>query len=448
MSALRTRFGLAGLGLLSLTIAVVVMAFWYLGYAQKLFEGTGRQYKAEFANAQQLAEGDLVRVDGRKEGRVRKIEDRDGGRTALVTFDVKDDAGPIYRDAHIGLRWRTLLGGAFYLTVDRGTPSAGDLPEGATVPKANNDEQVEIEDVTSVFQGGAKKGLATLPGELARGFSDPDALPRLLDTAAATSPNLTQALSALRGKQADTDLRALMQGTADTVSALDAPRDELRALVSGAAGTLLTTGDRADDIRSTLALGGGASDSIDVTMKRLSTTLDGADTLVGKLRRSAADVAPTLRDLRPTLGSTDRLLSRATPLVRALKPTLRSVARLGSNGVPLIDALQPSLDRLDDTILPYLARKDPGTGKPTSVMIGGTAAGFGGSAGQRDENGHFIRFPATVGASSVYLPCRTALTDPTAKELAVCDDLQTAAQNYLQYVPGLTGSPAATKGKG
>ncbi len=76
-------------------------------------------------------------------------------------------------------------------------------------------------------------------------------------------------------------------------------------------------------------------------------------------------------------------------------------------------------------------------------MIGGTAAGFGGSAGQQDTNGHFVRFPASIGDSSVYLPCRTALTDPTKAQLVACEGIEDALQNYLSYLPSLL--PQKTK---
>lgn len=443
MTLLRDRFGMAGLGATALILSVFVTLFWYLGYAQKLFEGEGRKVRAEFTAVPQLQEGDPVRVDGREEGRVRKIEDVGGGRGALVTFDVKDQAGPLYRDAQVQLRWKNLLGGAFYLEVDRGTKQAGDL-DGATIPRAQTVQQVEVDDVTTIFEGRARTGLTTMPGQLSKGLRDPAALPALLDAAADASPALEQGLRGLRGTTPDTDLRNLVTGAAATVTALDAPRDELRSLVAGAAATLGTTGARNAELRRTLAEGPGLTQQVRTTLARLDTTLEGADGLVGKLDRSAADLGPTLAALRPTLSSTASLLDRARPLVRTLRPTVTSLARLGRTGLPLLDRLQPSLDRLDDTILPFMSRKDPITGKPTSAMIGGTAAGFGGAASQQDTNGHFIRFPASIGSENVYLPCKTALIDPTAAQSVACDTLEKAAQTYLSYLPQL---PATRRGK-
>ncbi|WP_354698884.1 hypothetical protein DSM112329_04582 [Paraconexibacter sp. AEG42_29] len=434
MTQLRTRFGMAGLGAFALVFLVAVTLFWYLGYAYDLLHKDGRTVTAEFAAVPQLQPGDPVRVDGRKEGEVRKIEDLGGGRGAKVTFDVEDGAGPLYKDSVAELRWRNLLGSSFYLEIDRGTARTGALGD-TTIPRANTRSQVELDDVTSVFQGGARKGLTVLPGELSKGLRDPDNLPGLLTAAEQASPDLEKTLRGLRGQDQDVDLRRVLTGTAATMEALQAPDDDLRKLVAGAASFLTTTGNRAAELRATLDAGPALTENVRTTLARLDTTLSGADTLVGKLDRSAADVGPTLAALRPSLGSTSTLLRRARPVVRALRPTATSLASLGAQGVPLMDALQPALDQLDDKILPYLARKDPETGKPTSVMIGGTAAGFGGLASQQDKNGHIIRFPATGGSKSVYLPCKTALTDPTAAQLVACDGLQTALQNYLEYLP-------------
>lgn len=445
MSALASRHGYALLGTGALVLSVLVTLFWYLGYAQALFEDEGREMRVEFGAVPQLQVGDPVRVDGRQEGRVREISDVDGGRGAIVRFDVAEDAGPIFGDAEVQLRWKSLLGGAFYLEVDRGTPRGGALGD-RTIPREQTVTQVEVEDLTTVFSGRTLTGLATTFDELSRGLRDPDAVPGLLDAVADVSPDLRRGLRAVRGQDRDVDLRGTIQGTAATVSALDAPRDELRALVVGAAATLRTTGGRGAELRQILDRGPRATDRVRTTLARLEGTLDGVDGLVKRLNPAADDLGPTLRDLRPTLSQTDTLLRRARPLVRRLRPTATSLARLGRSGTDVLRRLQPSLDRIDQSILPFMAEKDPGTGKPMSVMIGGTAAGFGGSAGQQDANGHTIRFPASIGTSSAaaYLPCESALTDPTVEQMFVCTSLGEAFKEYFEYVPELDSARGGT----
>lgn len=435
------------LGALLLGGFLLLNAAYYLGWVHDLTTGAGTIVKARFRTAGQIHVGDNVRVDGRIEGHVKKIEALPGGRGATLTLDIAKSAGPIYRDATVALRWRTLLGSAFYVSVDRGHANTGPLGD-AVVPTSRTRSQVELDDLTSVFRADARRGLQTLPGELRTTLEDPSVPARTLSTLADVSPAVRGGMRALRGQQPDRDLRRVVSGTAGLVRQLDAPDDGLRRLVAGAAATVTTTGDRDRDVEQILAQGPVVTSTVRATMARLQTTLTGADGLVDRLDRSASDVGPTLRALHPTLTSTGRLLTRARPLVRALRPAVSSLARTGRVGVPLLDALEPSLRRLDDTILPYLGRKDPGTGYSTTVMIGGTAAGFGGSAGQMDQNGHFIRFPATGGSKSPYLACNSSLIDPAQPKKLACDEFAKALETYLNYLPPGPGAGGARKGGG
>lgn len=445
MKAIADRIGLAALGAAALTLSTGVMLLWYLGYVPNFKEDRGKHdLTAEFAAVPQLQEGDPVRVDGRLEGRVTQIADIGGGRGARVTFNLGDEAGPIYRDAIAELRWKDLLGGSFYLEIDRGTRRTGPIGD-AVIPRAHTRSQVEVDDVTTIFEGRARNGLTTIPRELSRGLREPRKLTRLLDTAARVSPSLTQGLQGVRGVRQDEDLRALITGSAGTVAALDAPRDGLRRLVGGAAAFVGTTARRTGELRSTLRQGPELTQRLDATLARLDVTLGKVDGLAGSLQRSARSIAPTLAALRPTIGRTATLLDHARPLVANLEPATIALATLARSGLPLLTGLQPSFDRLDDTILPKLAEKDPQTGKPTSVMIGGTAAGFGGAASQQDENGHFIRFPASGGSENVHLPCHTSLVDPTVASIAVCESFETALKTYLQYIPNLSPVPGGTR---
>lgn len=429
------RIGLVGLGAITLIVGLVITLIFYLGFWQNWTRPKGEKVVIEFKTSAQLQPGDLVRVAGREVGRVNKIESLPGGRGARVTTDVRPAAGPIYDDARADLRWRLLLGGAFYLDLDPGTPGHPKLG-GRTIPIARTSQQVELDDVTRIFRPDARKGMQTLPGELSTALSDPQPLTSVVDSLAAGATTVHDGLRAARGVPEDEDLTRLVAGTAATVRSLDAPQDDLRTLVSGVGATVETVARRNADLRAALDAGPRTMSEIDLTLGRLEPTLTGADGLVSRLQRSAGQVAPTLANLRPTLVDTNVLLNRARPLLRALNPALGRLGEASDSGVPVVDGLVPSLRRLDDTVLPYLAKKDPGTGKSTTVMIGGTAAGFGGSAGALDPNGHLIRFPATGGDTTVYLPCKTQFVDPSQQQLAACDSLQDALRNYLKYLPG------------
>jgi virulence factor Mce-like protein len=434
------RVGVVGLGAISLAVFVAVSLVFYLGIWANLTRAKGITLYAEFANAPQLQIGDNVKVDGQNVGRVNAITSLPGNRGARVTFDVlTEKSGPIYADAGAGLRWRLLLGGAFYVEVDPGTAGRDTLSDGDTIPMDRTSTQVELEDVGEVFKGGSQRGLQTMPPELAKAFADDRVFADALDTLAAGAPTLDSGLEAVRGQILDQDLQRLVTGAATTVRNLDQPNDDLRKLVSGVGATVETTAARADDLRATFGAAPTTMHELELTLSRLEPTLRGADDLIDRLQDPADDVAPTLAALRPTLSQTSSLLQSARPLLRSLRPAVRALAGTAADGVPLIHELRPSLRRLDEIDIPYMAKKDPETGKSSTVMIGGTAAGFGGSAGQQDENGHFIRFPATGGSKNIYLPCNSTFIDPAAGAALACDSLQTALSEYLKYIPGAPG---------
>lgn len=444
---LADRLGLsprALLGAVGLVVASVVLISGLTGHLSGLFRGEDRHpVNATFRTAQQVREGTEVRLDGVPVGQVSHVLLRHDGRSSTLVMAVDDSAGPLYEDARAMLRWKTVLGGAFYVDLDRGTAGRGELgPEG--IPLSRTARQVELDDVTSILEGGARRGLQTLPGQVADALAQPDTAKQTLEEAARVSPDLAGALGALRGTTQDRDLRALVSETSKTVDALARPTGDLRRTVAGLAATLETTSNRDADIRATFARAPAVMDASRATFAQLIDTLDRADPLLTQLRGPAEKVGPTLEALRPTVIGADRLLQHARPLLASLKPAAGSLADAARRALPLVNDLQPSVDRLQQTILPMLSEKDPGTTKSTAVMIGGTMAGVGsGAVGQMDVNGHFIRFPATAGSSPLYsLPCQTYLSNPDKAQLLECQSLGTALNSYLNYSP-LTPTPGS-----
>jgi virulence factor Mce-like protein len=397
--------------------------------------GGDRVVDATFVNAQQLHEGDSVRIAGVPVGTVKTIKLEDGARAATVSLGLDDSAGPLYRDATAQVRWKTALGGAFYVDLKRGTNKAGDLG-GATIAQSNTSGQVEVEDLTSVIANGARSGLQTLPGELGKALADPQEPAQALRKLADVSPSVAAGLGAVRGQHRDRDLRRLLSATAKTVAALDSPTDDMRGVVSGAAATLSTTGARQAELRSTIAAAPATISHTQATFTRLDGTLDLADGLIAKLHGPATQVGPTLNELRPTVVRANDLLHESVPLLRSLRPAVTSLARVSRQGVPLLDEVQPSIDKVDKTILPFLDEVDPETQRTTAEMIGPTFAGLGaGAAGQEDDNGHFIRFPATSGSSPLYLPCQIYFGNPDKDKIVACESLQKDLDRFLKYNP-------------
>jgi phospholipid/cholesterol/gamma-HCH transport system substrate-binding protein len=430
----RARIDNRLLGLITIVVLVGLLVADFTGGLRGAFSGGGRTVSAVFADAQQLQTGDLVRVKGVDVGTVTGITLSPGARSATVKMQVNDSAGRLYANASAAVRWRTILGASYAVYLDRGTPGAGPLGSNA-IPQSRTSNQVEVEDVASFDQGAARSGLQAMPDELGRAFRDPAPPAQALGTLAAISPHLATGLHGLRGQTLDSDLRSLVSATASTVSALDAPNNELRTLVAAGAATLETTAASQSAIRGMLAAAPGALQSTDETVKQLDTTLGLADPLIAQLSPTAPSVSPTLVQLHPTLVGLSALLQRATPLLHALRPAVRSLAQASQIGLPLLVGLTPSLDRVNNQILPYMGAIDPQTKHSAAEMIGGTFTGLGsGAPAQEDANGHFIRFPVSLGSSPTYLPCQIYYGNPDAKKLLECQSLQQALGTFLSWV--------------
>lgn len=438
-----------------LAALLVIAALFALSYTEAfrtiLSPPPSERVSARFGNAGQLKPGDPVRIDGVKVGRVESITLDPGAKSTTVRMQVERKALPLHADARAKVAMRNVLGGSFYVDLERGTAASGALGSRA-IPRTQTTSQVELEDLTSLNRGAARRGLETMPGELAETFKDRQVPAQSLETLADVSPELARGVGALRGKRIDEDLKQLIRASDRTVRNLDTPTNDLRAFVSGLAATLETTADREADLRYLFRASPAIQQRAQLTLRRLEATLRKADPLIARLRSSAADVAPTLATLRPPVQDTDVLLRDAVPLLESLRPASRWLAQLADDGAPVLDGLDPSLNRLATKILPRFNQKDAETQLTPAQAIGPTFSAWGGYAAQTDANGHTFRFPGSMGEAALSndLLCRTHLTDPTASALAACDSFAQALQTYLDYsplepTPGVDNEPSPTR---
>jgi hypothetical protein len=217
---------------------------------------------------------------------------------------------------------------------------------------------------------------------------------------------------------------------------LNEPNGELRSLIQGAAATVGVTAAREQDIKSALDQATPALHQTKTTFAGLRRTLTLANPLLRSLVGPSAQIAPTLSELYPTVVGAHTLLDNAVPLLHALPPALASLKTTARQGLPLLNTVQPSFSRLKDTILPYLNTVDPATDHTTAEMIGPTTEALGPDiAGQMDQNGHFIRFPATGGSEPLYFPCQLYFGNPSSSQAIACSSLSDTLKAFLSYNP-------------
>jgi phospholipid/cholesterol/gamma-HCH transport system substrate-binding protein len=248
--------------------------------------------------------GQPVQVAGVQVGAISGV--RVSGGHALVTLSLdRGELPQIYRDATVALRPITPLKD-MRVDLNPGHPRAGRLPSGSRLPMAQTSTPVDLADVLSVLDTDTRTFLSSLIASVGDGTSD-----RGLD--------LRRALLALGPTAA--------QARAISV-ALDSRRMDIQRLVHNLA---IVTRASADDGQLATVVDAG------------NTTLQAIATQDRPLRRSIAELSPTLQVTTSALG-------HATAVADELRPTLT--------------ALEPSVQRLPAT----LRDLRPFAGRTTRVL--------------------------------------------------------------------------------
>ncbi|HYF26607.1 MAG TPA: MlaD family protein [Baekduia sp.] len=352
--------------------------------------GDGRRVRASFPSAINLVPGAEVRLGGLKVGTVRDIELR-GGR-ADVELGIDDDgAWPVRRGTTATIR----LGGTVsyanrYVELVPGPAHAPALADGARLPVRDASSPVEFDEVFQVFDPRTRAGLGKLIDTGAATFG-----PRareLREGLHSAGPAFTQVrgtFEALAGDRAA--LRTLVRTGAGVAGQLARREGALRALVDDTARTLTAVAAGDGDVRRTLrALPG--------TLRAARGTLDGADGSLARLDPLLAELRPGGRELRRTAAP----LADAVGTLGDVAPELRAtLARLRSGGPGIagfLRAADPQLRRLK----PVLERARPMLGclrrySPELAGLFSTWAGFntGYDAAGRFAwlNGQVLPFP-------------------------------------------------------
>ena len=147
-------------GLIALVLIVV---FAYLGFTKDIPFTTPFQIKVVFENAPPIHKNEPVRIAGVEVGKVSKVEAMGGDSPAVVvTMKLNDNALPIHKDARIKVRPRLFFEGNLFFDVRPGTPGAGDLEDGDTIPASQTSAPVQLDQVLGTLKTDTRQDLQKL----------------------------------------------------------------------------------------------------------------------------------------------------------------------------------------------------------------------------------------------------------------------------------------------
>ena len=408
-------------GLVVAVVGVVALAILFTrGAFVPSLGGHATELKMLFSTTGDLERGDPVRARGVEVGHVTDIALGRGGRAALVTAELTDGDLTPHRDATAQLRWRTFLGGAMYVDLVPGTPSAPTLGDG-TLPVRQTGSQVQLDDLFEVFARPTPQRVRELMGNLQQGLRDRRPVRAAIRQLAPRVADLGHGLAPLRGERPD-DLSALVDASGRALAGIGRSQRALAGAVDGGAATLGTVAAHRGALGAALAELPQTLDETDATLARLRTTLGRLDPVVASLTPAVRPLAATLAPTRETAVRARRLLAAATPLLRVLPAALDRLASASRTGSGVLAGLMPILARTRTQILPWLDRVDPESKLKTYEAIGPTASAA--THGEFDNGGYFLPFPASGDGRGAYdLPCEPTADIPGSKDLVQCKTL-------------------------
>src|SRR5262245_43157845 len=135
---------------------------------------------ADICDAARLAPNNEVRIGGNRVGVVESIDtipapagsgcqtanDASSSTDAKLNLKLDESAKPIPEDSTIRVRYRSSFG-LKYLEISRGSSTTG-LAEGATLPIAQAQEQVEFDDINNTFDTATRENSR----QVLQGFGD------------------------------------------------------------------------------------------------------------------------------------------------------------------------------------------------------------------------------------------------------------------------------------
>lgn len=247
-----------------------------------------------------------VGVAGVTVGKVVDATVEDGLAHLRLRLD-SDLEGKIFADASAFVRPTSVLQ-TLIVNITPGDPDSGPLPNDVPIPATRTGTFVAIDELTGILDPGTQAQVQVLVREASKALTGRE-------------PEIRALL---------TKLSELTDNVTPLAQALDERRELLSSLTVNTDKLFQTLGDRGDQLAAAVRLG---SQTLEVTAERAP-----------ELSEATRTLAPTLRQLRTTLGDTRELgdalipaLDELQPVAAQLEPTANQLAALAPELSDFVD---------------------------------------------------------------------------------------------------------------
>jgi phospholipid/cholesterol/gamma-HCH transport system substrate-binding protein len=380
-------------GVLAIT---TILLFAYFGFAKANPFANPYELKALFRDVENLKTRSPVRIAGVEVGKVTKVEPKDGGGAAEVTMELREDALPIRDDARAQIRSRIFLEGNFFVDIEPGSPSAGELDDGATLPVTQTTSTVTLPDVLDVLDSDVRSDLQTFLyeyGTVALRGGGAKAFNRAIPSFGPAYRYGALTNDALLGVDPERDVQRLLRGQQKTFAALASNPDALKELVTD----LNTT---AGAIASEDTALEAAVPALRDTLREGYPALGALNAALPTLRTFAREAIPGVRSSVPALDAAIPWLTQARGLVQEselkglaadLRQAVPSLVKLNTRLVPFLNQLRALSSCTNNVLVPFAESEIPSieegnSGQLVREQINRSFVGLAGESRNNDAN--------------------------------------------------------------
>jgi phospholipid/cholesterol/gamma-HCH transport system substrate-binding protein len=415
------------------TIVIVLIAILaFIAFSPSLPFSSPYEVKAVIANAANIQPRSPVRIAGVNVGEVKDVQRHDDSTTSEITMTIQPTGLPIYKDAEMKVRPRIFLEGNFFVDIQPGTPGAGKVPDGGTIPITQTASPVQLDQVLTSLQADTRKQLQVLvqgygnslngkplPGEDAdqdpsvKGLTAGQALNKSLNYSTGALRGLALVNEASLGSSPDMhDLSRLIAGFQKVSGALSANDQNLKDLVTNFNRTMAAFASESGNLRSTIHLLPGVLEAANPTLADLNAAFPPTRAFAREILPGVRQSAATIDASFPWITQTRALVSPAElqGLVRDLRPATASTASVVDQSLVLL----PQVDLVNRCVIRNILPTgnkviDDGflsSGLPNYKEFWQTMTSLSGESQNFDGNGSYTRFQ--TGGSN-----QTVSTGPT-----------------------------------
>jgi ABC-type transporter Mla subunit MlaD len=408
-------------GIMALVLIVVAT---YLAFSKQLPWDQPFQFKATFETSNNLRLDSPVRIAGVNVGKVTKVERTGGSNTVNVTMKMDDSGLPIHKDATAMIRSRIFLEGNFFVDLKPGTPSAGNMGDGDTLPITQTSTPVQLDELLTALQTDDREALRELLQGLGSGLSekptaasdkdqDPsvrgksgaESLNDSLRTAPKSLKSSAEVNTALLGTE-PRDLPKLIKGLDKVVTALGTNEEQLKDFIT--------------NFNRFFGIFAAEQSSFQESIHELGPTLVAARASLTSLNNALPQVTGFAKDIIPGVYETPATVTAMGPwitqaqqffskdeggaLLHSLQPAIESLAMVVDQSFDLFKQTDLTSRCFDQVITPaskVVIQDGSNTSNVSNYKeFWYTMVGFAGEAQGFDGNGSYVR-TATGGGQTL-----------------------------------------------